>query len=93
MHSYLTATHPLNLPTPHITTTPSIQLPNHTQHHTRQVHIELMDSENSITLEGPPEDVVKAEMAIRAKVDDLVSWGGERGDLKGGGRGGVWLVM
>lgn len=38
-----------------------------------KVHIELMDSENSITLEGPPEDVVKAEMAIRAKVDDLVS--------------------
>lgn len=35
-----------------------------------QVHIEF--SENKVILEGPPEEVEKAQQAIREKADDLV---------------------
>ncbi|ESN97039.1 hypothetical protein HELRODRAFT_114382 [Helobdella robusta] len=38
-----------------------------------KVHIELIDAENKITLEGPPHDVAQAEQAIMEKVNDLKS--------------------
>lgn len=38
-----------------------------------QVHIEFHDDQNTIILEGPPDEVVKAEAAIMTNAEELVN--------------------